>query len=181
MTKGMGDPLGRMPVLRRRMVLAGIAGLGAFGRSAWRAEAAQMRTGWEAWARDFLMPDGRVVDPEQGGISHSEGQAYGLLLAQSFGDAEAFARIEGWTRAHLAIREDSLMAWKWQPDRQAAEATDWRNATDGDLLRAWALLRASRDSGWRGYEESLRSIARDLVALCLAPDPRAPSEHLLLP
>ena len=32
------------------------------------------------------------------------------------------------------------MAWKWVPDPHTNVA-DWHNATDGDLLRAWALLR----------------------------------------
>ncbi len=75
-----------------------------------------------------------VIDDGNDGISHSEGQAYGLLLAQALGDRDAFRRIEGWTQSKLAIRPDGLMAWKWQADGVA----DLRNATDGDILRAWA-------------------------------------------
>lgn len=185
MTGGIGDFRGAGSCLRRRSVLAGITGTFALAHTARRVCAEPVAEpaadGWHEWSRDFLMPDGRVVDHEQGGISHSEGQAYGLLLAQAYGDEAAFARIEAWTRAHLAIRQDSLLAWKWQPDPQDGNGVDWRNATDGDLLRAWALLRACRDSGWSGYDNSFRAIARDLVALCLAPDPRALAEHLLLP
>jgi endoglucanase len=36
---------------------------------------------WAAYRDRFVMPDGRVVDDANGGISHSEGQGYGLLLA----------------------------------------------------------------------------------------------------
>lgn len=134
---------------------------------------------WTEWRRRFVR-DGRVVDALQSGISHSEGQAYALLAAQAFGDEEAFRAIEGWTAHHLAVRDDSLMAWKWVPSAEANVA-DWHNATDGDLFRAWALLRASRDSGWTGFADLAVRIARDIADLCLAPDPRAPDELLLLP
>ncbi|MEQ6248116.1 glycosyl hydrolase family 8 [Sulfitobacter sp. HNIBRBA3233] len=149
------------------MALAGLAaGRGWAGSSA-----------WEDWKAAFMTAEGRVVDREQGGVSHSEGQAYGLLLAQAWGDRDAFERIEAWTRANLAVRQDALMAWKWQDDG----VSDWRNATDGDLLRAWALLRADRDSGWAGHAEEMNRIATDITGICLAPDPRAPAESLLKP
>ncbi|GLT12630.1 hypothetical protein GCM10007928_48630 [Sulfitobacter porphyrae] len=99
-----------------------------------------------------------------------------MLLAQAFGDRDAFRRIEAWTQSKLATRPDGLMAWKWQ----GSEA-DLRNATDGDLLRAWALLRATRDSGWGEYEGKAAQICRGLIKTCLAPDPRVPNELLLKP
>ncbi|SDG23771.1 glycosyl hydrolase family 8 [Sulfitobacter delicatus] len=132
---------------------------------------------WSAWKAAYLNESGRVIDDGNDGISHSEGQAYGLLLAQAFGDRDAFRRIEGWTQSKLAIRPDGLMAWKWQADGVA----DLRNATDGDLLRAWALLRAARDSGWGEYEGKAAQICRGLVETCLAPDPRVANEFLLKP
>jgi endo-1,4-beta-D-glucanase Y len=36
---------------------------------------------WAAYRDRFVMADGRVVDDANGGISHSESQGYGLLLA----------------------------------------------------------------------------------------------------
>ncbi|KEJ93945.1 endoglucanase [Pseudosulfitobacter pseudonitzschiae] len=157
---------------RRHLLLAlpSLAALPAWGQQ-WLVDA------WNRWKSNYLASDGRVVDDGNGGISHSEGQAYGLLLAQAFGDRTAFNLIETWTQAKLGIRADGLMAWKWQLDGLA----DTRNATDGDLLRAWTLLRASRDSGWLGHEDKIAPICRALVEKCLAPDPRAPLELLLKP
>jgi len=132
---------------------------------------------WSAWKAAQLTDGGRVIDDGNNEISHSEGQAYGLLLAQAFGDRDAFRRIEAWTQSKLAIRPDGLMAWKWQTSGEA----DLRNATDGDLLRAWALLRATRDSGWREHEGKAAQICRGFIENCLAPDPRVPSELLLKP
>ncbi|MHA6344228.1 glycosyl hydrolase family 8 [Roseivivax sp. CAU 1761] len=142
---------------------------------AWGQE--QQADAWRHWKSAYLQSDGRVVDVENGGISHSEGQAYGLLLAQAMGDRATFDRIESWTRTTLALRPDGLLAWKWQDDG----SVDMRNATDGDLLRAWSLLRASRDSGWREHDGKAAQTCRALVATCLAPDPRAPREWLLKP
>lgn len=134
---------------------------------------------WEAWSDRFVGPEGRVVDTGQGDISHSEGQGYGLLLAQASGDRARFDAIEDWSARNLAIRQDSLMAWRWEPDGRGV--VDWRTATDGDLFRAWALLRAGRDSGWPGYLGTAEAIAHAVVDLCLTPDPRAPEEMLIKP
>ncbi|HAW23201.1 MAG TPA: glycosyl hydrolase family 5 [Pseudomonas sp.] len=132
---------------------------------------------FQTWAAAYLR-DGQVIDWQQDAISHSEGQGWGLLLAQVAGDREAFEQIEAWTVAHLAVRQDRLMAWSRRPEDGRI---DWHNATDGDLFRAWALLRAARDSGWSDHGEAAVAIARDLANLCLAPDPRAPAELLLVP
>ncbi len=143
------------------------------------AQARPVRDAWQQW-KEIYLQDGRVIDRDQNGISHSEGQGYGLLLAQAYGDARAFREIESWTARNLAVRDDRLMAWKWEgaPDQNI---TDWHNATDGDLFRAWALLRAARDSGWQEFGDTAAAIARDLADLCLAADPRAPDELLVIP
>lgn len=165
--------------MKRRTLLAGLAGtsLAAGMPGSGQAEA---RSGWTDWKARFLTEDGRVVDHLQGDVSHSEGQGYGLLLAQAHGDRAAFEAIEDWTRRHLLIRDDPLMAWRWRPgvtDRGA----DWHTASDGDLFRAWALFRAASFSRWDGHDRAAADIAHALAALCLAPDPRAPDEPVLRP
>lgn len=83
---------------------------------------------------------GRVADTANAGISHSEGQGYGLLFAESAGDRKVFDTILDWTEANLAVRDDDLFSWRWDPATGAI--TDPNNATDGEILIAWALLRA---------------------------------------
>lgn len=46
----------------------------------------------------YARPDGRVVRPDQGGDTVSEGQAYGMLLAETAGNYDALARIWEWAR-----------------------------------------------------------------------------------
>jgi endoglucanase len=116
--------------------------------------------GWATFKERFVTSDGRVVDNANDGISHSEGQGYGLLLAEAAGDRPAFARIWSWTRTHLAIRDDGLLAWRYEP---GAGITDINAASDGDLLVAWALLRAAERWGVAGYRATARRLLSDLA------------------
>src|SRR5918992_4324720 len=95
-----------------------------------------------AEAEDFLDgyvdPSGRVVRHDQGGDTVSEGQSYALLLAQVAGDTDAFGRVWEWTSSHLQ-RPDGLLA----SHADAERVLDPEPATDGDLVTAWALVRAA--------------------------------------
>jgi endoglucanase len=93
---------------------------------------------WQAYRAKFVREDGRVVDDGNGGISHSESQGYGLILAYLAGDRAGFERIWTFTRLELLIRDDGLAAWKWDPAANP-HVTDINNASDGDLLIAYAL------------------------------------------
>ncbi len=104
---------------------------------------------WEVYKDRFVTAEGRVVDTANGGISHSESQGYGLLLAQAHEDRAAFEKIWRWTIEHLGVRDDALFAWRWERSKGVA---DRNNATDGDLLIAWALCRAAnlwKEPKWR--------------------------------
>lgn len=91
----------------------------------------------------YVSDDGRIIDSINEGISHSEGQGYGLLFAVEANDQAAFGRIAQWTQVNLAVRDDGLLAWRWAPyETVGGRVTDQNNATDGDILVAWAYLRA---------------------------------------
>jgi endoglucanase len=122
--------------------------------------------GWSAWKQTFIQPPGRVVDPGQGGISTSESQGFGLLLAASGDDRATFDALWTWTRNNLGVRDDGLFAWRWQP---ATGVTDRNDAADGDLLIAWALARAGQRFGDAAYTEAARRIAQAIRAHLLVP------------
>ena len=111
---------------------------------------------WQSYRTRFITQEGRVVDSGNGGISHSEGQGYGMLLAHGADDRETFRRIWEWTKANLQVRRDFLFAWKYVVGQGVV---DDNNATDGDILIAWALLRA----GERWDEDYSREGAKILV------------------
>ncbi len=97
---------------------------------------------WQAYKQRFITSTGRVIDTANGQISHSEGQGYGMLLAVAANDRGTFDRLWNWTRANLMVRDDQLIAWRWTPG-QRPPITDMNNATDGDILIAWALAEAA--------------------------------------
>ena len=90
-----------------------------------------------AFLRTYVQPDGRVNRPDQGNDTVSEGQAYGLLLAETMGRDYLFNLIWQWTRVHLQ-QGDGLFAWH---ANAAGQILSPEPASDADLLIAWALLR----------------------------------------
>ena len=122
---------------------------------------------WSAYRDRFVMADGRVADDANGGISHSEGQGYGLLLAYSAGDRGAFERIFDFTRNQLLIRDDGLAAWKWDPDANP-HIVDVNNASDGDILIAYALGLAGKAWGEPRYSEAAAKLATAIGTNLLA-------------
>jgi endoglucanase len=61
----------------------------------------------------YVRPDGRVARPDQGDDTVSEGQAYGLLLAEANGDDATFRRIWGWTCSARTPRTTAVPGTRW--------------------------------------------------------------------
>jgi endoglucanase len=116
---------------------------------------------WDAYRAHFLDVSGRIVDDGNGGISHSEGQGYGLLLSYLADDAASFDQIWSFTRAELMIRDDGLAAWRWEPDA-TPHVTDVNNATDGDILIAYALALAGAAWGRQDFTDAATALATAL-------------------
>lgn len=113
---------------------------------------------WMNYRTRFVTDKGRVVDTANNLISHSEGQGYGMLLAVAARDRAGFERIWHWTRANLMVRDDQLIAWRWEPSARPA-VSDINNATDGDILVAWALAEAAELWNDASYRVAGRRIA----------------------
>ncbi|QQR38628.1 glycosyl hydrolase family 8 [Devosia rhizoryzae] len=116
---------------------------------------------WQAYRDAFVEDSGRVVDTANGGISHSEGQGYGLWLSVLAQDRPSFERILSFTRTELMLRDDGLAAWRWEPDSEP-HVPDTNNATDGDMLIAYALYQAGTLWSDEGYAEQATSIVRTI-------------------
>jgi endo-1,4-beta-D-glucanase Y len=126
---------------------------------------------WSVYKERFLSPEGRIIDDGNHGISHSEGQGYGLILAQINDDREAFGRIWKWTQSNLRKRGDHLFAWRWAPAGADGSGVveDKNNATDGDLLIAWGLARAGAAWNNAEFQASAREIAQDVRRTMVQP------------
>lgn len=120
------------------------------------------RREWEHFKSRFVMADGRVADNANGGISHSEGQGFTMLLAVRFDEPDLFDRCLRWTRGVLARREDMLLSWRYRQG-DVNPVSDRNNATDGDLLIAWALAEAAGKWNIREYHQLAAAMGRDIL------------------
>lgn len=139
-----------------------------------------LQAAWSAWKALCLSPEGRVIDGFQQNVSHSEGQGYGLTLAAVFGDRRTADLIMSWTAEHLAVRPDSLLAWRWRPDSDPP-VPDRNNASDGDLFYAWGLVLAAARDNRSELLEGAGRIATDLLSHCTVAHPDGSGRQLLLP
>lgn len=118
---------------------------------------------WAAYKAKFLDVNGRIIDNGNGGISHSEGQGYGMLLAYLANNSADFEQIWYFTRTELLLRDDGLAVWKWDPT-VIPHVADTNNASDGDLLIAYALALAGSAWNNRDYLQAAASMARSILA-----------------
>lgn len=127
---------------------------------------------WANYKQAFLQ-EGRVVDVGNQDISHSEGQGYGMLLAIAADDRASFEQIWDWTRKNLQ-RDDKLFGWRWTPNSEP-HVQDWNNATDGDLLIAWAL--ASGSERWKrpDWQDEARLVAQRIRTSLIHSTPFGPA------
>ena len=107
----------------------------------------------------YVTSDGRVIRHDQGGDVVSEGQAYGMLIAEVARRPALVRTIWSWTSAHLG-RSDGLLSWH---ATGRGQVEDPEPAADADVLIAYALLR------YRGADQAaLRSAGRRVAQAVLA-------------
>lgn len=126
-----------------------------------RAQNASLRAQWLTYRDRFVGEDGRVRDTANKNVSHTEGQGWAMLFAENFDDRATFDRIWSWTRDKLRRRDSALFSWRWDPNAKNPVA-DANNATDGDILIAWALARAAERWRTPAYADEARRIVVDI-------------------
>ena len=119
---------------------------------------------WSDYKHRFLDKSGRIIDNANKNISHSEGQGFSMLMAVAANDRKAFDSIWKFTKDNMMVRRDNLVAWRWSP-RGFKRVTDKNNATDGDIMIAWALLEAHEAGFSDNYRRSALEILRDVKKL----------------
>jgi len=118
---------------------------------------------WTQYKARFLMADGRIVDTGNGNVSHTEGQGFAMLMAVANDDKASFDRMWQWTNRTLKNKANGLFYWRYNPTAPDP-VTDKNNASDGDVMIAWALLQA--DARWRDarYSAASDAITKALLA-----------------
>lgn len=85
------------------------------------------------------------------------------MFSQRCNDQSSFRKILQWTDRVLRRPNDSLYAWRCAPD--SLQVSDMNNATDGDLLIAWALIEAGARWGDASLTSKGARIAEDILRL----------------
>lgn len=132
---------------------------------------------WDDYKALYLQSNGAITDTYNNNMTHSEGQSYGMLFALAYGDKEAFDKILQWTEQNLYNSENGLHYWAYKPN-ETNHTADHNNATDGDLLMAWALLKAGRAFKDPSYTRKAENLAQAIADHCSV---RFANRALLLP
>src|SRR5579863_160091 len=126
---------------------------------------------WNAYTSHFIDAQGRVIDPQGGGRTTSEGQSYALFFALVNNDPARFDQVLKWTQTNLAQGDlgTHLPAWLWGKSKEG----DWKTldpnpAADSDAWIAYSLIEAGRLWNKPAYSnlgrEMMGLIARQEVA-----------------
>ena len=138
-------------------VLAAVLSWPAFAQTGGES----LRAEWLTYRDRFIEADGRVLDTGNKGVSHTEGQGWAMLFAENFDDRATFDSIWNWTRDRLRRPEDGLFSWRWDPNAKNP-VSDANNATDGDMLIAWALARAAQRWHTPAFADEARRTVADI-------------------
>ena len=142
------------------------------------AQTASIEAEWAKYRDRFVTDDGRVRDTGNQAVSHTEGQGWAMLFAEAAGDRESFAKVWGWTRSNLQRRDNALFSWRYDPADDKKPVADANDASDGDILIAWALIRAAQRWHEPQYDHAAHRIVADIHRHLLV---KAPGGLVLLP
>lgn len=98
---------------------------------------------WGTFKARFMAADGRILDSGNHNVSHTEGQGFSMLFAVAANDRASFDKLWSWTQSHLKDGKTGLFYWRYNPVI-ADPIEDKNNASDGDVMIAWALLKAGK-------------------------------------
>jgi endo-1,4-beta-D-glucanase Y len=122
---------------------------------------------WDAYAARFIDQQGRVIDPQGGSRTTSEGQAYALFFALVDNDRTHFDQILAWTGSNLAQGDLAahLPAWLWGKDSDGTwKILDPNSASDADVWLAYTLVEAGRLWKVPGYSLTGRQLMAQIAA-----------------
>jgi len=142
-----------MAMLRTGMILLALV----LGMS--QASAAD---GWSTFKTRFMTSEGRIQDTGNKNVSHTEGQGYAMLMAVYYNDRSSFDSLWGWTQKNLSNPNNGLFYWKYTPG-DSDPVSDRNNASDGDVLIAWALLKAGNKWNVPAYLQASDRLQKAII------------------
>jgi endo-1,4-beta-D-glucanase Y len=125
-----------------------------------------LSSSWDSYKAQFILGNGRTIDPTQHNITTSEAQGYALLRAVWIDDKPTFDRVYAFTIDNMKRPQDNLFGWRYgqMPNGKYGFLTGGGNnsAADADSDIAFALLLASKRWNDPQYESKAVPIIKDL-------------------
>lgn len=118
--------------------------------------------GWSTFKTRFMTSQGRIQDTGNKNVSHTEGQGYAMLMAVYYNDRSSFDSLWGWTQKNLSNPNNGLFYWKYTPGA-SDPVSDRNNASDGDVLIAWALLKAGNKWNVPAYLQASDRLQKAII------------------
>lgn len=111
------------------------------------------------YKENYLLREGRVIDPLKKDITTSESQAYVLFISLITNDKPTFDLVYNWTSKKLR-RKDGLFSWLWGKAKNGEyEVLDYNSAADADVHIARCLISAYEKWHQKSYlHDALKTI-----------------------
>lgn len=117
-----------------------------------------LKSSYNFYKEFYMSKDGRIIDPQKGNITTSEGQSYMLLRSFLMNDKKTFDLVLNWTQNNLK-RQDYLFSWLWGKHKDGDyKILDDNSAADADVDIAFALILAYENWNDKYYLKCARAI-----------------------
>lgn len=124
-----------------------------------------MGTSWTEYKSAYMPTSNYILDESQN-AAHSESTGYGLLFALAGNDQTTFDKVLNWANTNILNSETGLYCWQYKFGVDVPVA-DTNNATDGDILIAWALIKAAVKWQSQTYLDKAKELITAIKKYCV--------------
>ena len=129
-------------------------------------------TAYNQWKQTFVSGGNKVIRPENGNDTVSEGIAYGMLIAVNMNDKTLFDALYGFWKTNSS---GGLMTWCLPAGSNSCSAQGGGSATDADEDAAFALIQAAKVFGTASYMTDAATIIGQIWAKDIDPTSNLPT------
>ena len=125
-----------------------------------------LSSSWDTYKSQFILSNGRIIDPSQDNVTTSEAQSYAMLRAVWVDDKTTFDKVYSFTKTQMKRPKDHLFGWRYNKLANGQYGLTPNggdnSAADADSDIAYALLLASKRWNDPKYQSDALPIIKDL-------------------
>ena len=109
---------------------------------------------WEKFKEQFIQQDGRIIDPYNGSITHTESIGYTLYFSYMMNDKKTFQKIFLWSQKNIKKNNFGLPGWKWGENKikKCWCTLDVTSASDANLWIVYSLYLMYEKTAYKPYK-----------------------------